>query len=155
MGNNYTVQVPNEISDYCQLNQSFSVVNEVVQFSFLTRLIWVSTVCLRPTKRTLGLYGLISINGETLISNRFSSNVRVSLHQKRWQLGCYTTKRMLGLHGLIYINCETLVSNCFSSNVRVSLHQKRWQLSHKKDARFTWVNIYQLRNFGLIFLVVM
>ena len=42
-----------------QLVQSISVLRVVGRYIYLLRLIWVSTECTCPKKRTLGLYWLI------------------------------------------------------------------------------------------------
>ena len=86
MVNIFNAFKPNGISHSDQLEQSISILRDVEwYFSFysnlnrtlykqivdtlirrliLWRLVWVCTICLHPTKRTPGLYGLMPLSGE-------------------------------------------------------------------------------------------
>ena len=82
--------IPNGIYHRYQLEQSISVLRDVRwYFSFLFNfnrdlckqtvetLIWVCTICLCPTKRTLGIYGLKC--------NYFAYLIRVA---ESWEVNC-------------------------------------------------------------------
>ena len=72
---------------FCNLYSNFNrklckqTVETLIRPRILWHLIWVCTVCLCPTKRTLGLYGLaLDLTVEQLDAWRFHDNLQVCIY---------------------------------------------------------------------------